>query len=63
MIDEIARSNAQVAHVFITYFTKVSIVDAVDEFRFECVVHVCVIVVDAMCLLVSGFPRFLIDHS
>ena len=63
MIDEIASSNTQVARVFITYFTKVSIVDAVDELRFERVVHVCVIFVDATCFLVSGFSRFLSDHS
>ena len=63
MIDEIASSNAQLARVFITYFTKVSIVDAVNELRFECVIHVVVIVVDATCFLVSSFSRFPSEHS
>ena len=35
MIDEIASSNAQVAPVFITYFTKVRIVNTVDELEEE----------------------------
>ena len=63
MIDEIASSNAQVARVFIPYFTKLSIVDAVDELRFDCVVHVGVIFVDATCFLVISCLRLPSDHS
>ena len=63
MIDEIASSNAQVACVFITYSKKVSIVDDVDELRFERVIHVGMIVVDATCFFVSGFSCFPSDHS
>ena len=62
MIDEIASSNAEVAGVFIMYFTKVSIVDDIDELRFERVVHVCVIVIDATCFLVSVLLRFTSDQ-
>ena len=58
MIDEIASSNTQVARLFITHFTKVSIIDDVDELRFERVVHVGMIVVDSTCFFVSGFLCF-----